>query len=115
MFANGRSIIHATTRRVQDTSPGGPVPVPYVNVAKSSDLAKPATPGLMAAADSAGFTRVDAFAMSPRQQGRVAAMGRKWDCAAPKLLQAGRLAAHDARELRIRAEMLIDLGMRPWR
>lgn len=53
--------------------------------------------------------------MSTRQQGRVAAMGRKWDCAAPKLLQAGRLAAHDARELRIRAEMLIDLGMRPWR
>jgi hypothetical protein len=39
VFANG-SIIHATTRRVQDPSPGGPVPVPYVNVAKSSDLAK---------------------------------------------------------------------------
>lgn len=30
-------------------------------------------------------------------------------------LQVVRLAAHDARELRIRAEMLIDLGMKPWR
>lgn len=49
VFANSRSILHAGdglkhTSAVPDVcktpSPGGPVPVPYVNIASSSDLAK---------------------------------------------------------------------------
>jgi hypothetical protein len=49
VFANGRSILHAGdglkhTSAVPDVcktpSPGGPIPVPYVNVASDSDLAK---------------------------------------------------------------------------
>lgn len=48
VFANGRSIVHAGDGQVDITgppdvcktpSPAGPVPVPYVNIAKSSDLA----------------------------------------------------------------------------
>ncbi|WP_255215902.1 DUF4150 domain-containing protein [Pseudenhygromyxa sp. WMMC2535] len=49
VFANGRSILHKGDGGVQTCpipdvcktpSPGGPVPIPYVNVAKDSDLAK---------------------------------------------------------------------------
>ena len=49
VFANGRSIVHAGDGQTnvsgppdvcKTPSPGGPVPVPYVNVAKTSDLAK---------------------------------------------------------------------------
>jgi hypothetical protein len=52
VFANGRSILHAGdglkhTAAAPDVcktpSPGGPVPVPYVNVASNSDLAKGST------------------------------------------------------------------------
>ena len=48
VFANGRSIVHAGDGQIniaappdvcKTPSPGGPVPVPYVNIAKSSDLA----------------------------------------------------------------------------
>lgn len=49
VFANGRSILHAgdSNKHVaappdvcKTPSPGGPVPIPYVNVASDSDLAK---------------------------------------------------------------------------
>jgi hypothetical protein len=52
VFANGRSILHAGdglkhTAAAPDVcktpSPGGPIPVPYVNVASNSDLAKGTT------------------------------------------------------------------------
>lgn len=46
------------------------------------------TPGFESAVSDIGFTIVDVFAPSPRQSGAVAAAGRKkWDCAAPKLIQ----------------------------
>lgn len=49
VYANGRSIVHKGDGGVQTCpipdvcktpSPGGPVPIPYVNVAKNGDLAK---------------------------------------------------------------------------
>jgi hypothetical protein len=52
VFANGRSILHtgdglkhtaAAPDVCKTPSPGGPIPVPYVNVASNSDLAKGTT------------------------------------------------------------------------
>ncbi len=52
VFANGRSIIHqgdglthvcATPDVCKTPSPGGPVPVPYVNAAQSANLAQGST------------------------------------------------------------------------
>ncbi len=48
VFANGRGIAHAGTSGMSTVmpdvcktpSPGGPVPIPYPNIAKSSDTAK---------------------------------------------------------------------------
>ncbi len=49
VYANGRSIVHKGDGQVNTAappdvcktpSPGGPVPIPYVNIAKTSDLAK---------------------------------------------------------------------------
>ena len=49
VFANSRSILHKGDGYVQTCpipdvcktpSPGGPVPIPYVNIAKDGDLAK---------------------------------------------------------------------------
>ena len=48
VFANGRSIVHAGDGQVNTAappdvcktpSPGGPIPIPYVNIAKTRDLA----------------------------------------------------------------------------
>jgi len=49
VFANGRSIVHKGDGQINTAappdacktpSPGGPVPIPYVNIARTSDLAK---------------------------------------------------------------------------
>jgi hypothetical protein len=65
------------------------------NPKKLAACSGPATPGFKAAVAEAGFTLVEAFGMTPGQQEQVAKMDREsWDCAAPKLLQAGGANGH---------------------
>jgi uncharacterized Zn-binding protein involved in type VI secretion len=54
-----------------------------------------ASPGFIAAVGATPFTRVDSFKMSDRQVAALAKEGRrKWECAAPKILQAGGAGGH---------------------
>ena len=58
------------------------------------------TPGFRQAVSATPFELVERFQMSQRQQQKVANDGRKsWECAAPKLLQAGGAGGHKVRTM----------------
>ncbi len=76
VFANSRSIVHKGDGQVnvaappdvcKTPSPAGPVPIPYVNVAKTSDLAKTLGTGSASAIDWTRLASNSSWVLRPKR------------------------------------------------